>query len=93
MPRPGNAGWAGTSDGVAARGFVNGEGPTALRWEGKHRRCAPVRSPCPQAESDAGELSLPAGKLGLGLCLDQPLLGVGVDRCLDYFKFRECSFE
>ena len=51
MPRPGNAGWAGTSDGVAARGFVNGEGPTAQRWEGKHRRCAPVRSPCPQADS------------------------------------------
>ena len=24
MPRPKNAGWAGTSDGVAARGFVNG---------------------------------------------------------------------
>ena len=53
MPRPGNAGWAGTSDGVAARGFVNGEGPTAQRWEGKHRRCAPVRSPCPQADADA----------------------------------------
>ena len=53
MPRQGNAGWAGTSDGVAARGFVNGEGPTAQRWEGKHRRCAPVRSPCPQADSDA----------------------------------------
>ena len=53
MPRPGNAGWAGTSDGVAARGFVNGEGPAAKRWEGKHRRCAPVRSPCPQADSDA----------------------------------------
>ena len=51
MPRPGNAGWAGTSDGVAARGFVNGEGPAAQRWEGKHRRCAPVRSPCPQADS------------------------------------------
>ena len=51
MPRQGNAGWAGTSDGVAARGFVNGEGPTAQRWEGKHRRCAPVRSPCPQADS------------------------------------------
>ena len=50
VPRPGNAGWAGTSDGVAARGFVNGEGPAAQRWEGKHRRCAPVRSPCPQAE-------------------------------------------
>ena len=57
VPRPGNAGWAGTSDGVAARGFVNGEGPAAQRWEGKHRRCAPVRSPCPQAESDAGALS------------------------------------
>ena len=54
VPRPRNAGWAGTSDGVAARGFVNGEGPTAQRWEGKHRRCAPVRSPCPQADSDAG---------------------------------------
>ena len=53
MPRPGNAGWAGTSDGVAARGFVNGEGPAAQRWEGKHRRCAPVRSPCPQADADA----------------------------------------
>ena len=53
VPRPGNAGWAGTSDGVAARGFVNGEGPAAQRWEGKHRRCAPVRSPCPQADSDA----------------------------------------
>ena len=53
MPRQGNAGWAGTSDGVAARGFVNGEGPTAQRWEGKHRRCAPVRSPCPQADADA----------------------------------------
>ena len=24
VPRTGNAGWAGTSDGVAARGFVNG---------------------------------------------------------------------
>ena len=53
MPRPGNAGWAGTSDGVAARGFVNGEGPAAQRWAGKHRRCAPVRSPCPQADAAA----------------------------------------
>ena len=33
------------------------EGPAAQRREGKHRRCAPVRSPCPQAESDAGALS------------------------------------
>ena len=29
------------------------EGPAAQRREGKHRRCAPVRSPCPQAESSA----------------------------------------
>ena len=29
------------------------EGPAAQRWEGKHRRCAPVRSPCPQADSAA----------------------------------------
>ena len=56
---PGNAGWAGTSDGVAARGFVNGEGPAAQRWEGKHRRCAPVRSPCPQADSDAEAAQTP----------------------------------
>ena len=58
VPRPGNAGWAGTSDGVAARGFVK-EGPAAQRWEGKHRRCAPVRSPCPQADSDAGTRPCP----------------------------------
>ena len=31
------------------------EGPAAQRWEGKHRRCAPVRSPCPQADSAAGK--------------------------------------
>ena len=59
VPRPGNAGWAGTSDGVAARGFVNGEGPAAQRWEGKHRRCAPVRSPCPQADSAAETAQTP----------------------------------
>ena len=40
------------------------EGPAAQRWEGKHRRCAPVRSPCPQADSDAGTRSLPAGRFG-----------------------------
>ena len=33
------------------------EGPAAQRWEGKHRRCAPVRSPCPKADSAAGTLS------------------------------------
>ena len=66
MPRPGNAVWAGTSDGVAARGFVNGEGPAAQRWEGKHRRCAPVRSPCPQADSDAETAQTPQPSLGRG---------------------------
>ena len=66
VPRPGNAGWAGTSDGVAARGFVNGEGPAAQRWEGKHRRCAPVRSPCPQAESAAETAPSHAGRAGQG---------------------------
>ena len=42
------------------------EGPAAQRWEGKHRRCAPVRSPCPQADSDAETRPLPAGRLGRG---------------------------
>ena len=42
------------------------EGPAAQRREGKHRRCAPVRSPCPQAESAAGIRSLPEGRLGRG---------------------------
>ena len=58
VPRPRNAGWAGTSDGVAARCFVK-EGPAAQRWEGKHRRCAPVRSPCPQTESAAETAQTP----------------------------------
>ena len=66
MPRPGNAGWTGTSDGVAARGFVNGEGPAAQRWEGKHRRCAPVRSPCPQADSDAKRRPCPQADAAAG---------------------------
>ena len=55
------------------------EGPAAQRREGKHRRCAPVRSPCPQAESAAeygpcpqaesaaGIRSLPEGRLGRGI--------------------------
>ena len=33
------------------------EGPAAQRWEGKHRRCAPVRSPCQQADAAAETLS------------------------------------
>ena len=66
VPRPGNAGWAGTSDGVAARGFVNGRDlPRSGGREstaGAHRSEVPARrqtrtrkhGPCPQADSDAG---------------------------------------
>ena len=47
MPRPGNAGWAGTSDGVAARGFVNGRGPPRSGGRestaGAHRSEVPAR--------------------------------------------------
>ncbi len=47
MPRPGNAGWAGTSDGVAARGFVNGRDlPRSGGREstaGAHRSEVPAR--------------------------------------------------
>ena len=50
VPRPGNAGWAGTSDGVAARGFVNGA------------RRAAVGGKAPQVRT--GPKSLPAGRLG-----------------------------
>ena len=65
VPRPGNAGWAGTSDGVAARGFVNGRGlPRSGGSEstaGAHRSEVPARRQtrtrkhglCPQADSDA----------------------------------------
>ena len=42
------------------------EGPAAQRWEGKHRRCAPVRSPCPQAESAAETAPSHAGRAGQG---------------------------
>ena len=52
MPRPGNAGWAGTSDGVAARGFVNGA------------RRAAVGGKAPQVRT--GPKSLPAGRRGRG---------------------------
>ena len=40
--------------GRRSRPWLREEGPAAQRWEGKHRRCAPVRSPCLQADSDAG---------------------------------------
>ena len=53
MPRPGNAEWAGTSDGVAARGFVNG----------RARRAA-VGGKAPQVRT--GPKSLPEGRLGRG---------------------------
>ena len=53
MPCSRNAGWAGTSDGVAARGFVNGG---ACR--------AAVGGKAPQVRT--GPKSLPAGRLGRG---------------------------
>ena len=46
MPRPGNAGWAGTSDGVAARGFVKRGPPRSGGREstaGAHRSEVPAR--------------------------------------------------
>ena len=79
MPRPRNAGWAGTSDGVAARGFVNGRGlPRSGGREstgGAHRSEVPARrqtrtrehGPCPQAESAAEQKQLAAAQpLGEG---------------------------
>ena len=69
VPRPGNAGWAGTSDGVAARGFVNGRGPPRSGGRestaGAHRSEVPARRQTrtrkqlcpPQADSAAGTLS------------------------------------
>ena len=78
VPRPRNAGWAGTSDGVAARGFVNGRGlprsggrestAGAHRSEVSARRQTRTRKhgPCPQEDSDAGTRSLPAGRLVRG---------------------------
>ena len=87
VPRPGNAGWAGTSDGVAARGFVNGRDlPRSGGREstaGAHRSEVPARRQtrtrehglCPQADSDAETRPLPAGRLGRG---DAPWKGAGV---------------
>ena len=46
VPRPGNAGWAGTSDGVAARGFVKRGPPRSGGREstaGAHRSEVPAR--------------------------------------------------
>ena len=46
VPRPGNAGWAGTSDGVAARGFVKRGLPRSGGREstaGAHRSEVPAR--------------------------------------------------
>ena len=42
------------------------EGPAAQRWEGKHRRCAPVRSPCPQADSAAETAQTPQADSATG---------------------------
>ena len=86
VPRPGNAGWAGTSDGVAARGFVNGARRAAVGGKAPQVRTGPKslpagrlgrgkNGPCPQADSDAETRPLPAGRLGRG---DAPWKGAGV---------------
>ena len=48
------------------------EGPAAQRREGKHRRCAPVRSPCPQAESAAGTAPCPQAAFAQRIPRRQP---------------------
>ena len=56
VPRPGNAGWAGTSDGVAARGFVNVRGPPRSGGRestaGAHRSEVPARRQTRSREHD-----------------------------------------
>ena len=65
MPRPGNAGWAGTSDGVAARGFVNGRGPP--RSGGRESTAGAHRSEVPaRRQTRTRKRSLPAGRVGRG---------------------------
>ena len=64
VPRPGNAGWAGTSDGVAARGFVKRGLPRSGGREstaGAHRSEVPARRQTRTRE----KRSLPAGRLGM----------------------------
>ena len=72
MPRPRNAGWAGTSDGVAARGFVNGRGlprsggrestggahrsEVLARRQSRQRKQPPARRQPSSKESPAGSL-------------------------------------
>ena len=52
--------------GRRTRPWLREEGPAAQRWEGKHRRCAPVRSPCPQADSAAETAQTPQADSAAG---------------------------
>ena len=76
VPRPGNAGWAGTSDGVAARGFVNGARRAAVGGKAPQVRTGPKSLPAdrvgrrdssnPAGRLGRGNTALPAGRLGRG---------------------------
>ena len=73
VPRPGNAGWAGTSDGVAARGFVNGARRAAVGGKAPQVRTGPKSLPA--GRLGRGNTALPAGRLGRG---NAPRKGAGV---------------
>ena len=90
VPRPTNAGWAGTSDGVAARGFVNGRGlPRSGGREstgGAHRSEVPARRqsrprerlPARRQTRTREHGPLPAGRVGRGIqSLPEGRLGRG----------------
>ena len=64
VPRPRNAGWAGTSDGVAARGFVNGTCRAAAGGKAPQVRTGPKSLPA--GRLGRGNTALPAGRLGRG---------------------------
>ena len=64
VPRPRNAGWAGTSDGVAARGFVNGARRAAVGGKAPQVRTGPKSLPAGRLGS--GNTALPAGRLVRG---------------------------
>ena len=65
VPRPGNAGWAGTSDGVAALGFVQ-RGACRAAVGGKAPQVRTGPKSLPAGRLGRGNTALPAGRLGRG---------------------------
>ena len=63
VPRPRNAGWAGTSDGVAARGFVK-RGACRAAAGGKAPQVRTGPKSLPAGRLGRGNTALPAGRLG-----------------------------